>query len=473
MGNKRITNTAKAMISVWNIGLFCTVWFVYYNRFTFDRHRMAGGILSALIYTVIYLSLCSLYKAFRIASTSVQDTLFGQVISFGMADMILYVESCLIYNRYVDILPGAGTAFLQILGTEVIILNAKRYMMKHFVPKNTLLLYGKGADKKEAQLFAERLLSKYRHLFYINDIEYDRISEEELLELFKRNEVVMLYEVSEERRGHFIKLCTENHKNLYFTPRIEDILCQGAAVKSLLDTPLMKYEYRYDRMGGYMGKRLMDIILSFVFAVIASPIMLITALAIKLEDGGPVFFTQERYTKDQRIFKIIKFRSMIVDAEKDGVTPCTQGDSRITGVGKFIRSTRIDELPQLFNILKGDMSFVGPRPERVEHVRQYMKEMPEFAYRMRVKGGLTGYAQIYGKYNTTAYDKLRLDLMYIENQSLLLDLKIMLLTFKTIFQPESTEGFSEDKSMEMNMRSGAKVVHMEEPLMFGGDRVAK
>ncbi len=473
MGNKRITNTAKAMISVWNIGLFCTVWFVYYNRFTFDRHRMAGGILSALIYTVIYLSLCSLYKAFRIASTSVQDTLFGQVISFGMADMILYVESCLIYNRYVDILPGAGTAFLQILGTEVIILNAKRYMMKHFVPKNTLLLYGKGADKKEAQLFAERLLSKYRHLFYINDIEYDRISEEELLELFKRNEVVMLYEVSEERRGHFIKLCTENHKNLYFTPRIEDILCQGAAVKSLLDTPLMKYEYRYDRMGGYMGKRLMDIILSFVFAVIASPIMLITALAIKLEDGGPVFFTQERYTKDQKVFNIIKFRSMVVDAEKDGVTPCMQGDPRITKVGKIIRAARIDELPQLFNVLKGDMSFVGPRPERVEHVRQYMKEMPEFAYRMRVKGGLTGYAQIYGKYNTTAYDKLRLDLMYIENQSLLLDLKIMLLTFKTIFQPESTEGFSEDKSMEMNMRSGAKVVHMEEPLMFGGDRVAK
>ena len=473
MENKRITNTAKALISLWNIGLFCAVWFLYYNRYTFGRYLFMGGVISSIIYAIIYLSLCNVYKAFRIASSSVQDTLFGQAISFGIADLILYVESCLIYNRYVDILPGAGTAFLQIFGTEIIILTAKRYMMKHFVPKNTLLLYGNKTDKKEAQLFVERLMSKYRHLFYIQDIEYDRISEEELLELFKRNEVVMLYEVSEERRGHFIKLCTENKKNLYFTPRIEDILCQGASVKSLLDTPLMKYEYRYDRKGGYMGKRLMDIVISFTFAVITSPIMLLTALAIRLEDGGPVFFIQERYTKDEKVFKIIKFRSMIVDAEKDGVTPCTEGDARITKVGRIIRSTRIDELPQLFNILKGDMSFVGPRPERVEHVRQYMEEMPEFAYRMRVKGGLTGYAQIYGKYNTTSYDKLRLDLMYIENQSLLLDLKIMLLTFKTIFRAESTEGFSEDKSHEINVRSGAKVVRMEESLMFGGDRVAK
>ena len=144
---------------------------------------------------------------------------------------------------------------------------------------------------------------------------------------------------------------------------------------------------------------------------------------------------------------------MVVDAEKNGVQPCVGNDSRITKVGRVIRRSRLDELPQLFNILKGDMSFVGPRPERVEHVKQYTREMPEFAYRLRVKGGLTGYAQIYGKYNTSAYDKLRLDLMYIENQSLLTDLKIMMLTFQTIFQPESTEGFEEEKSATINQNA--------------------
>jgi lipopolysaccharide/colanic/teichoic acid biosynthesis glycosyltransferase len=141
---------------------------------------------------------------------------------------------------------------------------------------------------------------------------------------------------------------------------------------------------------------------------------------------------------------------MVVDAEKDGVVPCVGGDARITKVGKVIRKYRIDELPQFINVLKGEMSVVGPRPERVEHVQQYTKEMPEFSYRLRVKGGLTGYAQIYGKYNTSAYDKLRLDLMYIENQSLLEDLKIIILTIRTVFQKESTEGFSVETSRKIN-----------------------
>ena len=140
---------------------------------------------------------------------------------------------------------------------------------------------------------------------------------------------------------------------------------------------------------------------------------------------------------------------MVVNAEEYGAMPCTENDARVTKVGKFIRATRIDELPQIINILKNDMSFVGPRPERIEHVEKYMEEMPEFSYRFRVNGGLTGYAQVWGKYNTSAYDKLRYDLMYIENQSFYLDFKILVLTFRTVFKTESTEGFQEEKNEEI------------------------
>ena len=191
-------------------------------------------------------------------------------------------------------------------------------------------------------------------------------------------------------------------------------------------------------------KRTMDIILSGLVLIVASPIMLLTALAIKLEDRGPVFFRQKRCTQDERVFEILKFRSMIVGAEKDGeVKPATEHDPRITKVGRLIRPLRIDELPQLLNILKGDMSIVGPRPERVEHVQKYKELIPEFSYRHKVKAGLTGYAQIMGKYNTSAYDKLKLDLMYIENYSIFQDLKLILMTIKILFKKESSEGFQQ------------------------------
>ena len=191
----------------------------------------------------------------------------------------------------------------------------------------------------------------------------------------------------------------------------------------------------------------MDIVISLVILTITSPIMLVTAIAIKAYDHGPAFFKQKRCTINGKVFEILKFRSMIVDAEKPGmVIPAKDRDPRITPVGRFIRATRIDELPQLINVLKGEMSIVGPRPERVEHVEKYSKDIPEFSYRLKVKGGLTGYAQVLGKYNTTAYDKLKLDLMYIENYSIALDLKLLLMTIKIVFSKESTEGFEEENN---------------------------
>lgn len=441
MERKNITNTAKLVISVWNIGLFALVWIGFYNKFAFDRYRVLGAIVSILIYGIIYLAMCNVYKAFRIASTNIGEIVFAQIISYGTADLILYVECCLINNNYIGIYRGLGISFLQGIGTTIIVVFTKNYFINHVSPKDTLLIYGENIEKGEAVDFAERLLKKYGHLYKIDNIVSAKEKEQKLFELLSKCHTVILYEIIGEKRGRIIKKCTELRKRFYYTPSIEDMICQGSSYKQLLDTPLMKYEYKYDYFHEYGMKRCLDIVFSLIMLVLCLPIFLVTACCIKLEDGGPVFFRQLRCTKNGRPFWIIKFRSMIVDAERTGVLPCVGDDPRITKVGRVIRRTRIDELPQLINILCGDMSFVGPRPERIEHVEKYTKEMPEFSYRMRVKGGLTGYAQIYGKYNTSAYDKLRLDLMYIENQSLLVDIKIIMLTFRTIFQKESTEGF--------------------------------
>lgn len=177
-----------------------------------------------------------------------------------------------------------------------------------------------------------------------------------------------------------------------------------------------------------------------VVIVIASPFMLLIAIAIKIYDGGPVFYKQPRLTRDNQIFMILKFRSMKIDSEEQGAQLAKKKDDRVTPVGRVIRRIHFDELPQIFNILKGDMSLVGPRPERPEIATLYGDIIPEFEYRLKVKAGLTGYAQVYGKYNTTPYDKLKLDLTYIETYSLKLDLKLLMLTFKILFQKENTEG---------------------------------
>ena len=446
MENKSITNNAKRFLTVWNISLFLSVWFGYYNEYTFDTFYVLGGILSIVIFAIIYLSLCNLYKAYRIASSEIGETIFSQVLSFGIADFILYAECCLIHNRYVNLLPGIMTLILQIAGTSILVTFTKQYMIRHIPPKNTVIVYGKHITKEDVAKFKERLLKKYHHLFYITELWQEEDDKETFLKKKDSYDVVVLYEMDEKLRARYMAHCIEHKKAFYASPTVGDIMFRGCVAKHLLDTPLMKYEYIYENKTGFWKKRILDIVVASLVLIITSPILLLIALCIKLEDGGPVFFKQKRCTKDKRVFEILKFRSMIVDAEKEGCIPCTKNDSRITKMGNLIRKTRLDEMPQFINILKGDMSIVGPRPERVEHVEQYTKEVPEFAYRMKVLGGLTGYAQIYGKYNTSPYDKLRLDLLYIENQSLVLDVKLILLTLKTMFIPESTEGFEDRKS---------------------------
>ncbi len=453
MENKKVTHSARLVLRLWNVGLFALVWAFFYNDYAFDTYKIPGMIASILIFYIIYNLLCSVYKAFRIASTNMGEIVFSQFISFAITDFILYVECCLIYNQVVNILPGAFIVLIQLIGTINIVVFTKRYFMKHVAPQKTLVLYGRKISPEEVLAFEQRLLKKYKHLFSVIYTEREEIGEEILLQHMQGCCTVIMYGVTFETRAAVSEMCIEHKKNFYYTPELLDIFGLGCEPKHLLDTPLMKYEYNYNNKK-YQGiKRALDIIFSLFLIIVTSPVMLFVAICIKAEDHGPVFFRQKRYTKDAKVFEILKFRSMVVDADKYGVLPTTNEDPRITKTGRVIRKFRLDEFPQFFNILKGDMSFVGPRPERVEHVDEYVKEIPEFRYRLSVKGGLTGYAQVFGKYNTSAHDKLLLDLMYIENQSILMDIKLVLLTARTVFQPESTEGFDQEAQQNMNEKT--------------------
>ncbi len=259
-------------------------------------------------------------------------------------------------------------------------------------------------------------------------------------------DAMMLYGLEEQKRNLLIKYCYERSIRIYVAPEITDILLRGADRVHSFDTPFLLLRNYGPSFEQRIVKRLMDILLSGILLLLTSPFMLLTALAIKLEDRGPALFKQERVTVNGRKFWIYKFRSMIVDAEKHGAQFSSKNDSRITKVGRFIRATRLDELPQLLNIIKGDMSIVGPRPERQQYIEEFCQETPEFIYRLKVKAGLTGYAQIYGKYNTTPLDKLKLDLMYIETYSLLLDIRLIFLTLKIMFMKESTEGVEDGQN---------------------------
>ena len=255
-------------------------------------------------------------------------------------------------------------------------------------------------------------------------------------------DAVVINDVEAHIRNDLLKYCYKNSIRTYSVPKLSDVIYSGSEDIMLFDTPLELIRGRGLTPMQRFYKRAMDLVLCLIAMIPASVIMLVIAIAIKLEDGGSIFYRQRRVTKDGKQFDILKFRSMIENAEADGKHhPATDNDDRITNVGKVIRALRVDELPQLLNIIKGDMSIVGPRPERIEHCQMYGEQIPEFDFRNKVKGGLTGYAQVYGKYNTTALDKLKLDLMYIENYSLALDIKIILMTIRILFKKESTEGF--------------------------------
>lgn len=274
-------------------------------------------------------------------------------------------------------------------------------------------------------------------------VDYRR---ENIYKLIMECDTVFLYDVPMQQRTEFLDFCYHNSRNVYFNPEIADVVEINSKHIMLDDVSLIADYFKELTPEQKLLKRLSDIVICLMCMVVALPIMLVCAIAIKLDDGGKVFFRQKRATKDGDVFNLLKFRTM---REKCENYSATEDDDRITRVGHFLRKYRIDELPQLFNILKGDMSIVGPRPEMLSNIYEYTKVLPEFQYRLRVKAGLTGYAQIMGKYNTTPKDKLILDLMYIESYSLWKDFQLIFQTLIVLLKAEdSTEGFKKLEEAE-------------------------
>ena len=422
---------------------FAVAWYLAYAPGIASPFFGRGNWVVLVLFALVYLTYCRIYDSFHVSLNRVSTVIMSQFLSALIADGILFLVIWLLTQHFPPVLPMAAAFAVQILLAALWCWVTHFWYFRTFAARPTVIIYDQRHDM-------EHLISQYglERKFHVVDSCDVASALENGLSILDGAEVAFLCGIHSHERNIILKRCISRGIQTYLMPRLGDVLMSGAQQVHLCHLPMLKVA-RYDPSPEYLFvKRLMDIVICGVASVVLLPVMAAVAIAIKVTDGGPVFYKQRRLTKDGKVFEVLKFRSMRVDAEKDGVARLSSGESddRITPVGRFIRKCRLDELPQLFNILSGSMSIVGPRPERPEIAAQYEQELPEFSLRLQAKGGLTGYAQVYGKYNTTPYDKLQMDLMYIANPSILADWKIMFATVKVLFQAESTEGVAEEQT---------------------------
>ncbi len=435
---KRLIQIAMSSICIgMQMAIYALFWYGYYSERMYLKFYFKGHLLMLFVYVVLLFFFSQMYGGMRIGYLRYGEVMFSQVFATVCVNAITYLQMCLMVRGFLDIRP---MLYMTLSEAAVIVLwtmGSAGIYRRIFSPRNLLLVHGDRPVEDILQKFATRK-DKYQ---VTKNIHIGMGAEAICQEAENGYDGLILWDIPAQIRNRLYKYCFGVGIRVYIMPKIPDILIKGADQLHLFDTPILltrEYVLSFDQR---LAKRIIDFVCALILCIISSPIMLVTAILIKAYDRGPVLYKQVRCTRDMKEFHILKFRSMRVDAEKDGVARlASKNDDRITPIGRFIRMVRIDELPQLFNILKGDMTFIGPRPERPEIIMQYMENMPEFIFRTKVKAGLAGYAQVYGKYNTTPYDKLKLDLFYIENYSIWLDIKLMLLTLKILFRPESTEG---------------------------------
>ena len=424
---------------------FAACWYGYYTFHVAMPLGWSGKLVVVLLYAALYIALGNVYEAFQISSQKIASIVFSQMLAAMIADGLIYLLICLLAKRFCSLIPGIAAIAGQLVVSALWTFCAQKWYYKTFPPLATAIVYDMRPGIEE--MIREDNLEKKYNVKITLDIQKCLKN----MEVLRQMDVVFLGGIHSHERNKILKYCVEHDIDVFVLPRVGDLMMDAARPTHMFHLSVLKVGRSMASPEYLFVKRAMDMVLSLIALLITSPLFLVISAAIKATDGGPVFYKQCRLTKDGRRFDIIKFRSMKVDAEKDGVARLSTGetDDRITPVGRVIRKFRLDELPQLVNILKGDLSICGPRPERPEIAAQYCETLPEFALRLQVKAGLTGYAQVYGKYNTSPYDKLQMDLMYIAHQGILEDLKLMLATVKVLFIPESTDGITEGETTAM------------------------
>lgn len=442
IGKRMLIRLMKLINILGSAYLFWNAWHFYYSpRFRIGQIGY-GDILVILVYCMIQLLLNRTYNAYDIGSSKTWALFYSLCLADGVG-LAIYI--LIMWIGWWDIpnpFPLMAVFGVQIIWNAIWSVLVNRLYFRLHKAKKTALIFKEDADLIKLSEI-DRYKTKFDVVKYIrNPSDIDCIKKE-----LEDIQAVFVIGIDATMRNELTEYLIDTGITGYFVPHVGDVILAGAKNMHLFSIPTMRVSRAELSPEYILLKRAMDVAVSACALIVLSPIMLFTAIAVKCCDGGPVFYKQERLTKDRKIFKILKFRSMYVDAEKDGIARLSpKGDPRVTPVGKIIRACRIDELPQLINILKGDMTIVGPRPERPEIAADYEKTMPSFALRLQVKAGLTGYAQVYGRYNTQPYDKLQMDLLYINNMSIVRDIHLMFATVKILFMKESTQGVSENQT---------------------------
>ena len=443
---------SSAAIVAMEAGIYGFVWVTYYNRLLEFPFWRRGNWLMIAVYAVLLIFFEQMYGGFKVGFYKKWNVIYSQILALVIVNVITYLQIALIDKRFHSLTLMGGILVTEII-VAVIWAFAFQFIYSRLFPRrHMLLVYGERPIFHLMQKISTRE-DKYQ---ICNIIHYEE-GVDEIMRLADQYDAIIIGDIPAHERNQLLKRCFGQGLRTYTVPKISDIINRSSDDLNLFDTPLLLSRNEDLKIEQLFAKRMMDVVCSFFGLLISSPFFLIIAFLIKATDRGPVFYKQIRLTRNGKEFEIYKFRTMIQDAEKDGhARLASEHDDRILPVGRFLRATRLDELPQLINVLKGEMSMVGPRPERPELAAEIEKELPEFPYRLKVKAWLTGYAQIYGKYNTTAYDKLKLDLTYIRNYSFFLDLKLMIMTPKIMLMKESTEGvIDEDPRLQQQQEAAA------------------
>jgi len=444
-----------AQAGVWAIGaaMYICIFAAFMLLLSVRNPQLLRASRTAAIvgtsFPLLLILLSRIYGGFRIGEIKCRNIIYSLGIAAVLTDVIAYLQlqvmnvneanndTLVLFDA--DLLLLAMVLVVQFAVIIGAVLGANRLYFRHHPPMKCVIIAPTPADCCAIRRKLERFQAKYQ---VCDCVQPDH---PEIRAVIRRNEAAFLYHLPADKNRELVEYCYKHARKLYFDMNIEDILARNCDTFMLDDIPMTAYTRKGLTLYQRFFKRAMDIVLSLIGIILLSPVMLACAIAIKRGDGGPVFFRQTRMSRDGQLFDIIKFRTMAPHAQDMPQHSAQAEDPRITRVGRVLRRFRLDELPQLFNIFKGEMSVVGPRPEMLENIENYMQHMPEFAYRNRVKAGLTGNAQVNGKYNTPPREKLMMDIAYIEDYSFWLDIKLILKTLLVLFSDDSTEPFGKDE----------------------------